>query len=158
MSILDKKYKSPIVFLGKPRELAKTTKRTTNKIRSLLKRDAEMNRISSSEEYDKASELWIKDSEKLVKSLISPISKEELEEVDVMDIKCILDAIERRKYVAAGYTHEEVDLMEASERANVVGQAKLMVNEVEKEDFLKKETPEPVQEDSPNTDPDMNTG
>ena len=154
VKILDKKYKSPILFLGKQRELAKTTKRVTNQIRFLLKKEYENNNLPA-EEYITAGDEWIKEAQKLVKSIISPISNDELEYIDVLDLKGILDSIERRKYKARGYTDDEIDLMEEAERANIVAQTKLVIQGAEEVDFQMNNSQNPQ---SQNTALDMNTG
>lgn len=150
LNILDKKYKSPIVFLGKPRELGKTTKRVNNKIVFLLKKEAQISQIVDPDKYQEEIDGWMEDVKKFVKTLISPITDEELEFIEEDDLVDIVDAIERRKRLARGMTNEEVDILEKAGRKALVNSAKLSLGEDEgvSEDFPQTQS----------TDQDMNTG
>jgi hypothetical protein len=128
MHILDKKYKSPIKFMGKPRELAKTKKKISNKIISLVKKNAEISKIKNSDVYDEKMEKWDEEAQKLVKSLITPISDEELEYLDEEDLADILNAIERRKKKARGWTDKELDDLEEVGRQNMMQGAKKLLS------------------------------
>lgn len=129
VEILNMEHESPINFLGKKRRLGKTNKRISNRITYLLKKENANNRIIDPEEYEIESDEWIKQAGKLVKQIIKPITKEELEFIDVQDLEQIQDAIERRKYKARGYTDQEITMIEEAGRKAMVDQAKRLLVE-----------------------------
>jgi hypothetical protein len=137
--IIDINRKTPIFFLGKQRELARTTKKISNKIVYLLKKEAYLNSSQVGfTEYETLSEEWLKEAGELVKKIIKPISKDELEMIDVSELETIQDAIERRKYKARGYTDEEVEILENAGKKAIIARARMLGmddEEVESEDF-----------------------
>jgi hypothetical protein len=141
---MDSGRKTTIMFLGKKRELAKTTKAISNKIIYLLKKESFMNSNQVDyKQYDELTKEWIKETGELVKKIISPITKEELEYIDVNDLETIQDAIERRKYKARGYTDDDIDALENAGKKAIISRAKMMGNldgEGEDEDFQRTST------------------
>lgn len=127
--ILNMEHESSITFLGKKRRLGRTNKRISNRIIYLLKLESSNNNIPDPEKYLEASEKWIKEAGKLVKQLIKPITKEELEFIDVQDLEQIQDAIERRKYKARGYNDEEIRTIEEAGKKALVDRALMILGE-----------------------------
>jgi len=124
MDVLDKQYKSPIQFLGKPRELAKTTRKTSNKLIYLLKKNAYIHNMNANPDlFMEEIDAWFEESKEFIKSIISPITDEEMEDLEIEDLELIQNAIDRRKYIARGYTHAEVDAFEAAGRKSIVSRA-----------------------------------
>lgn len=149
INILNKLYKSPIKFMGKNRELAKSTKTTHNKLIFLLKKEAQISAIVDPDKYEEEMDQWMKDVKSFVKKLIHPISDAELEYIEEDDLVDIIDAIERRKRKARGLTDEEIDILEQAGRKAQVNSAKMILLEDEgasDEDFPQ------------NTGQDTNTG
>lgn len=144
MKVLDSNRKTVIHFLGKDRELSKTTKRISNKITYLLKKESYMNsNMVDFKEYEKLSEEWIREAGKLVKQIVKPVKKEELEYIDVQDLEVIQDAIERRKYKARGYSDEDIDALEQAGKKAIIARARMLGNteeDVDTEDFQMKNT------------------
>lgn len=154
MAILDPNRETEIVLLGKVRKLLKTNKGVSNKITYLLKKDAYINSPEVNfQAFERLSKEWNQDAQKLVKQIIKPISKAELEYVDTHELEIIADAIERRKYEARGYTQEEIDTVEEAGRKALVARAKAINEGLEIEAL---EEDEDFQET--NTDQDLNTG
>jgi hypothetical protein len=94
-------------------------------------------------EYEKLSEEWIREAGKLVKQIVKPIKKEELEYLDVQDLEVIQDAIERRKYKARGYSDEDIDALEQAGKKAIIARARMLGNteeDVDTEDFQMKNT------------------
>lgn len=124
MDVLDKQYKSPIQFLGKTRELAKTTRKTSNKLIYLLKKNAYIHNMNANPNvFMEEIDAWFEEAKEFIKSIISPITDEEMEDLEIEDLEQIQNAIDRRKYIARGYTHAEVDAFEAAGRKNIVSRA-----------------------------------
>lgn len=138
-NIIDTNRKTPIFFLGKQRELSKTNKKISNKIVYLLKKEAYLNSSQVGfTEYETLSEEWLKEAGELVKKIIKPITKDELDMIDVSELETIQDAIERRKYKARGYTDEEVEILENAGKKAIIARARMLGmddEEVESEDF-----------------------
>ena len=112
---IDLKYKSSIEFMGKVRKLGRTN--------MAIRR--EMSRIS--DEISKLSELnnkefnkLMKDMKKIVKQIISPITPEELDDIDAEDWVDITTAIQRRGLKRRGYTDKQIKEMESGEREAMV--------------------------------------
>ena len=112
---IDLKYKSSIEFMGKVRKLGRTN--------MAIRR--EMSRIS--DEISKLSELnnkefnkLMKDMKKIVKQIISPITPEELDDIDAEDWVDITTAIQRRGLKRRGYTDKQIMEMESGEREAMV--------------------------------------
>jgi len=139
VNVIDTNRKTPIFFLGKKRELAKTSKKISNKITYLLKKEAFLNSNQVDyKEYEVLSDEWLKEAGELVKKIIKPITKDELELIDPMELEIIQDAIERRKYQARGYTDEEIDVLETAGKKAIIARARMLgmdMEEVESEDF-----------------------
>lgn len=108
----------------------------------LMKKNAYVHNINNNPEtFIKEIDAWFDETKKFVKSIISPITDEELEELEVEDLEIIQDAIARRKYIARGYTNEEADAFEAAGRKALVSRAKLLASDGgSEEDFQEKNT------------------
>ena len=85
----------------------------------------EISRIS--DEISKLNELdnkefnkLMKDMKKIVKQIISPITPEELDDIDAEDWVDITTAIQRRGLKRRGYTDKQIKEMEAGEREAMV--------------------------------------
>lgn len=136
---IDLKYKSSIEFMGKVRKLGRTN--------MAIRR--EMSRIS--DEISKLSELdtkefnkLMKDMKKIVKQIISPITPEELDDIDAEDWVDITTAIQRRGLKRRGYTDKQIMEMESGEREAMV---KVAADAVDFQQMMKE-----------NMEPDLNTG
>lgn len=142
---IDQNYKSSIELLGKKRLLGRTNKRIIIELRRLVQKEQLLDRILDEEMFEKAYAEWENELNKIVKTIITPISKEELKELEIDDISAILREISRRNYRRRGFTNEEIQELETADKNVILEQAK-QINAGDS-DFL-----------TQNTDSDMNTG
>jgi len=112
---IDLKYKSSIEFMGKIRKLGRTNMAIRREISRISDDISKLSELDN-KEFNKL----MKDIKKIVKQLISPITPEELDGIDVEDWGDITEAIQRRGLKRRGYTDKQIKEMEAGEREAIV--------------------------------------
>lgn len=112
---IDLKYKSSIEFMGKVRKLSRTNMAVRREISRISDEISKLSELDT-KEFNKL----MKDIKKIVKQLISPITPEELDDLDVEDWGDITAAIQRRGLKRRGYTDKQIKEMEAGEREAMV--------------------------------------
>lgn len=112
---IDLKYKSSIEFMGKIRKLGRTNMAVRREISRITDEISKLSELDN-KEFNKL----MKDIKKIVKQLISPITPEELDDIDVEDWGDITAAIQRRGLKRRGYTDKQIKEMEAGERDAMV--------------------------------------
>ncbi len=112
---IDLKYKSSIEFMDKVRKIGRTNMAIRREISRITEEISKLGELDN-KEFNKL----MKDMMKIVKQLISPITPEELDEIDVEDWGDITAAIQRRGLKRRGYTEKQIKEMEAGEREAMV--------------------------------------
>jgi hypothetical protein len=112
---IDLKYKSSIEFMGKVRKLGRTNMAVRREISRITDEISKLSELDN-KEFNKL----MKDIKKIVKQLVSPITPEELDDIDVEDWGDITAAIQRRGLKRRGYTDKQIKEMEAGEREVMV--------------------------------------
>lgn len=112
---IDLRYKSGIEFMGKRRKLGRTNMAIRREIARIGDEISKLSELDN-KEFNKL----IRDMKKIFKQLISPITPEELDDIDVEDWGDITAAIQRRGLKRRGYTDKQIKEMEAGEREAMV--------------------------------------
>ncbi len=112
---IDLKYKSSIEFMGKVRKLGRTNMAIRREISRISDDISKLNELDN-KEFNKL----MKDMKKIVKQIISPITPEELDDIDAEDWVDITTAIQRRGLKRRGYTDNQIMEMESGEREAMV--------------------------------------
>jgi hypothetical protein len=112
---IDLKYKSSIEFMGKVRKLGRTNMAIRREIARIGEEVSKLGELDN-KEFNKL----MRDMKKIVKQLISPITLEELDDIDAEDWVDITTAIQRRGLKRRGYTDKQIQEMEAGEREAMV--------------------------------------
>lgn len=112
---IDLKYKSSIEFMGKIRKLGRTNMAVRREISRITDEISKLSELDN-KEFNKL----MKDIKKVIKQLVSPITPEELDDIDVEDWGDITAAIQRRGLKRRGYTDKQIKEMEAGEREAMV--------------------------------------
>ena len=136
---IDLKYKSSIEFMGKVRKLGRTNMAIRREISRISDEISKLNELDN-KEFNKL----MKDMKKIVKQIISPITPEELDDIDAEDWVDITTAIQRRGLKRRGYTDKQIMEMESGEREAMV---KVAADAVDFQQMMKE-----------NMEPGSNTG
>ena len=112
---IDLKYKSNVEFIGKVRKLGRTNMAIRREMARIGDEVSKLGELDN-KEFNKL----MRDMKKIVKQLISPITPEELDEIDVEDWGDITTAIQRRGLKRRGYTDKQIKEMESGEREAMV--------------------------------------